>query len=67
MLAGCMADRDLEFFQIEPLSDTIRNHAHALGYTELHFNPQTMGWSWHKPDQVLGADGRLYVMASRGS
>lgn len=31
------------------------------GYTELRFNPKTRGWAYHKPDQALGADGRVYV------
>lgn len=35
------------------------------GYTDLRFNPKTMGWAYHKPEQALGEDGRLYVKADR--
>lgn len=47
----------------EPLSETLRRFAQARGYTELRFNPKMRGWAWHKPDQVIGEDGRLYIRA----
>lgn len=39
----------------------VRRRAIAEGYTELRFNPETMGWAYHKPDQALGEDGHTYV------
>jgi len=45
----------------EPLAETVRKHAFEHGYVELRFNPRTMWWAWHKPDQAVGPDGRIYV------
>jgi hypothetical protein len=39
----------------------IERRAFEQGFTELRFNPETMGWAYHKPDQAVGADGRVYV------
>jgi hypothetical protein len=39
----------------------IERCAFASGFTELRFNPGTMGWAYHKPDQAVGPDGRIYV------
>lgn len=44
----------------EPLRP-IGERAFEQGYTELRFNPDTMGWAYHKPDQAVGDDGRVYV------
>ena len=43
------------------INEIIRCRAILQGYTELRFNPETMSWAWHKPDQAVGEDGRLYV------
>lgn len=58
---------DMKFVQPEPTSDTIRKFAHEQGYTDLRFNPATRSWAWHKPDQAVGADGRLYIRAQSQS
>ena len=43
--------------------------AHELalehGYTQHRFNPETMGWAYHEPDQSVGDDGRRYVMVPK--
>lgn len=41
----------------------ITDRALEQGYTDLRFNPKTMGWAYHKPDQAVGEDGRFYVKA----
>lgn len=46
---------------MEPLSSTIRRRAHDLGFTDLRFDLSARTWAWHKPDQVIGEDGRIYV------
>lgn len=43
----------------------VRKRAFGQGYTELRFNPETMGWAYHKPDQAVGDDGRVYVKVDR--
>lgn len=49
---------DLGHFEpLRPLSE----RALEQGYTELRFNPDTMGWAYNQPDQAVGDDGRVYV------
>lgn len=50
-----------DFAPLKSLSE----HALTQGYTDLRFDQKTMGWAYHKPDQAVGHDGRLYVKASR--
>lgn len=45
--------------------DSVEKVAAERGCTGLRFNGRTMGWSYHKPDQAVGEDGRLYVKADR--
>jgi len=45
----------------EPFAESVRKHAFERGYVELRFNPSTMSWAWHKPDQATGPDGTIYV------
>lgn len=45
--------------------EAISARAHRRGYTDLRFNPETMGWAYHKPDQAVGADRRRYVLAPK--
>lgn len=46
-----------------PLSvnEEVRKRALSSGHTELRFNSETMGYAYHKPDQAVGEDGRVYV------
>ena len=51
---------------ILPIGDVLRERteqAQSQGYTELRFNPDTRGFAYHKPDQAVGEDGRLYIRA----
>jgi hypothetical protein len=45
--------------------DSVEKVAAERGCTGLRFNGRAMGWAYHKPDQALGEDGRLYVKADR--
>lgn len=43
------------------LRNEVERRATEGGYTELRFNPETMGWAYHRPDEAVGEDGRRYV------
>lgn len=43
----------------------VRMTAFEQGYTDLRFNGETMSWAYHKPDQAVGEDGRVYIKAGR--
>lgn len=43
-----------------PLSEVTRRAVEG-GFTELRFNPETMGWTYHRPDEAVGEDGRRYI------
>lgn len=50
-----------DFAPLKSLSE----HALAQGYTDLRFDQKTMGWAYHRPDQAIGGDGRLYVKVAK--
>lgn len=42
----------------------VERRAFEDGYTELRFNPKTLGWAYHKPDQTGVVNGTIYVRRS---